>query len=239
MTTAGIDGKFEVSEQDPTSLCAVVVVGRERTLCAHIAAARKYTLAHMTANMDVLERAKFLYTTGFFVDSNTEAVDKLCQFASENNKPLGFNVSALFVIQFYMEAVKRTIKHADYVFCNEDEGSAFAQAEGLEASDRVGVAKLLASYEKVNQERPRVVIITQGKEPTIVATGVPGQEARVDLVEVAPIDQSLIIDTNGAGDSFVGGFFASLSKGEDLLAAVAKGNELAGKVIQRSGCVFD
>jgi len=56
---------------------------------------------------------------------------------------------------------------------------------------------------------------------------------------VPPIPRDLIVDTNGAGDSFVGGFFASLALGNDLLTSVAKGNEMAGKVIQHSGCVFE
>ena len=167
-------------------------------------------------------------------------MEALCTYATANDKPLAFNLSALFVIQFYMDAVKNTIKHADYVFCNEDEGSAFATANGLEAHDRVGIAKVIASHEKANTNRPRIVIITQGAEPTIVATGQPGQEATVELVPVDPIDPATILDTNGAGDSFVGGFFASLAQNsEDLRTAVNKGNELAGKVIQKSGCVFE
>ena len=63
----------------------------------------------------------------------------------------------------------RTIKHSDFVFCNEDEGSAFAVANGLKASDREGIAKVIASYEKANEKRPRLVIITQGDQKTIVA----------------------------------------------------------------------
>ena len=83
------------------------------------------------------------------------------------------------------------------------------------------------------------MIITQGAQPTIVATGIPGQEATVELVEVPPLDASIIIDTNGAGDAFVGGFFSELAKGSDLTTAVQKGNELGGRVIQRSGVSFE
>lgn len=186
-----------------------------------------------------MERARYLYTTGFFIDANFEAVKTVAEFATANDKPFGLNLSAVFVVQFYMEQVKKTLAHADYVFCNEEEGSAFATAEGLEASDRVGVAKILATFEKANANRPRTVIITQGAEPTIVVTGRPGEEPNVDLVDVPPIDKDSIVDTNGAGDSFVGGFFAALAQGDDLRAAVTKGNTLAGKVIQKSGCVFD
>lgn len=163
----------------------------------------------------------------------------ICEFATANDKPLGFNLSALFVVQFFMDAVKNTIKHADYVFCNEDEGSCFATSVGLEANDREGAAKIIAQFEKASTTRPRVCIITQGAAPTIVVTGNPGGEPTVNLVDVPPVDKDSIVDTNGAGDSFVGGFFAELAKGTDLLGAVAVGNALAGKVIQKSGCVFE
>jgi len=188
---------------------------------------------------DDLAHAKFLYTTGFFIDSNAEAVRTICEFAAANNKPLGLNLSALFVVQFYMDAVRNAIKYADYVFCNEEEGSAFANAVGLEAHDRVGVAKTIASYEKTIPSRPRVVIITQGAAPTIVATGRHGEEATVELIEVPAVPLESIVDTNGAGDSFVGAFFSALSNGEDVPSAVRKGNALAGKVIQHSGAIFE
>jgi len=145
-------------------------------------------MEHFNANIDVLARARFLYTTGFFIDSNNEAVQALCNYATTNDKPLGLNLSALFVVQFYMDQVRAAIKHADYVFCNEDEGSAFATANGLEASDRAGIAKIIASFEQASANRPRVVIITQGAEPTIVATCYSGREATVELIPVAPID---------------------------------------------------
>lgn len=98
VTAAGIEGKFEVTQEDSTGVCACVVVGKERTLCANIGAAKKFTMDYFNANIDVLNRARFFYTTGFFVDSNFEAVKALCNYATTNDKPLGFNLSALFVI---------------------------------------------------------------------------------------------------------------------------------------------
>ena len=50
--------------------------------------------------------------------------------------------------------------------------------------------------------------------------------------------QSKIVDTNGAGDAFVGGFLAYLAKGKDLEAAVQAGHYAAGVIIQHSGCTF-
>ena len=51
MSAVGIDAKLEVNESEATSLCAVVVVGKERTLCASIEAARKFSMDYLNANM--------------------------------------------------------------------------------------------------------------------------------------------------------------------------------------------
>ncbi len=47
------------------------------------------------------------------------------------------------------------------------------------------------------------------------------------------------MDTNGAGDAFVGGFLAYLAKGASIDAAVRAGHWAAGHVLGKSGCVFD
>ena len=65
--------------------------------------------------------------------------------------------------------MQNAIEHADFVFCNEDEGSEYATKIGLDASERTEMAKRLAEGKKKNSKRPRVVICTQGAEPTIVA----------------------------------------------------------------------
>lgn len=56
--------------------------------------------------------------------------------------------------------------------------------------------------------------------------------------EVPALEKDLIVDTNGAGDSFVGGFFSAFVLGKDLKGAIDMGNKLAGVVVQNSGCMF-
>ena len=43
----------------------------------------------------------------------------------------------------------------------------------------------------------------------VVQAGGEGQECEVEIVEVPKINHEFIVDTNGAGDSLVGGFFAA------------------------------
>ena len=77
-----------------------------------------------------------------------------------------------------------------------------------------------------------VAIITQGPKATVVA-----ENGAVRHIEVAPVDK--IVDVNGAGDAFVGGFLAIIAKGGSVDEAVKAGQWAAAHVIQRSGCTFD
>lgn len=48
---AGMHGRFAHDETKKTGTCAVVVVGKERTLCADLAACTAYPMQHLTENM--------------------------------------------------------------------------------------------------------------------------------------------------------------------------------------------
>jgi adenosine kinase len=94
----GITGNFSKDESNPTGTCAVLVVDKERTLVANLAAACNYNIEHLRANMESLRKAKIIYSTSFFITSNKEALLEVGKFASDNNVPFGFNLSAVFLI---------------------------------------------------------------------------------------------------------------------------------------------
>jgi adenosine kinase len=94
----GISGNFSYCEDAPTGTCAVIVKDKERTLCANLAAACKYNIDHLHNNMDALRNASIIYSTSFFITSNPAALQEVGQFASDNNIPFGFNLSAAFLI---------------------------------------------------------------------------------------------------------------------------------------------
>ena len=45
-----------------------------------------------------------------------------------------------------------------------------------------------------------------------------------------------LVDTNGAGDAFVGGYISQLVQDGDVAKCCAAGNYAANKIIQVSGC---
>jgi len=157
---SGIHSYFSVDAETPTGSCAVLVHKKERTLCANLAACVKYKTEHLAANLGALEKAHFLYTSAFFITSNYDALLHYARFAAEHNKPLGYNLSACFLIQFNTEKVNTVLEHADYVFCNEDEAKCFAETNKIEHSSLKDVGLAIAKWKKVNNKRPRVSIIT-------------------------------------------------------------------------------
>ncbi len=123
----GVHALFSVDAETPTGSCAVLIHHKERTLCANLAACLKYKTEHLAANLAVLEKAALFYTSAFFITSNYEALKNYVELAAAKDKPLGYNLSACFLIQFNTEQVNYVLTHADYVFCNEDEAKCFAE----------------------------------------------------------------------------------------------------------------
>jgi adenosine kinase len=118
------------------------------------------------------------------------------------------------------------------VFGNETEAAAWGAANGLEGASVDSIALAISALPKASGTRGRTVIITQGASPTVIAAG--GATSSVAVLPVAAI-----VDSNGAGDAFVGGYLAYAAKGASTLQAVEAGHWAAAHVIQRSGCSFD
>lgn len=80
----------------------------------------------------------------------------------------------------------------------------------------------------------RVAIITQGSNAVLLA-----QNGTVTEVPVDKLDADKIVDTNGAGDAFVGGFLAQLVQKKSYVDCIKCGIWAATQIIQRSGCTFE
>lgn len=74
----------------------------------------------------------------------------------------------------------------------------------------------------------QIVIYKMGEAGAVTIT--PDQEFRTGIYPVTALKPT------GAGDSFMGGFIASLAQGHDLRTAVLRGSACASIVVSRVGC---
>ena len=88
-------------------------------------------------------------------------------------------------------------------------------------------------FPKASGARPRTVVITQGADATVVAA-----LGRITKFPVTRVSKDKLVDTNGAGDAFVGGFLSQVVAGKDVAEAVRAGHYAATVVVQRSGCTL-
>lgn len=118
------------------------------------------------------------------------------------------------------------------MFGNESEAAAYGEAMNY-GTDLKVIALKLAAQPKASGTRPRTVVFTQGEKYVVVA-----HEGVVTEYPVEPLAKELIVDTNGAGDAFVGGFLARLVEKKAISECVRSGNFAARTVLQQSGCKF-
>jgi adenosine kinase len=225
---------YQKNPSVPTGTCAVLVNGGERSLIANLAAANTFSIDHMMKPecKNVIDKAKFFYCTGFFLTVSLDSILHVCKHSVENNKTFALNLSAPFLIQFFADQMAAVMLYADYVFGNESEAAAYGAAKEY-GDDLRTIALKLAAEPKASGTRPRIVVFTQGSKETIVAC-----QGLISTFEVEPLPKELLVDTNGAGDAFVGGFLAQLIVGKPISECVRAGNFAARTIIQRSGCTF-
>jgi len=231
----GVLTHYMTDKATPTGTCAVLVKDGERSLIANLAAANNFKKDHLeTPEAEAIYKAaNFYYIAGFFLTVSVESLVIVAEHALANNKTFCLNLSAPFIIDFFGEQVATALEYADYLFCNESEAETYAKKHGL-GDDLKEVALKIAASPKKNDKRPRTVIFTQGSQSTIVACNGVVTEYAVD-----PLDSSLLVDTNGAGDAFVGGFLSLLTQGKSMEECVKAGHWSARYIIQQPGTTID
>jgi len=235
MKTDGVNSLYMVDKSVPTGTCAVCITGNDRSLVANLSAANNYKAAHLqeSANWSVLSGAKIIYSAGFFVTVSTDSIELASKEAMKTGATYCMNLSAPFLMQVppFKAVFVNTIPLVDFLFGNETEARTWAETEGWESEDVAFIATRLSLIPSA-KGKPRHVVITQGADSTIVA-----HQGHVTVYPIVKLDKSKIVDTNGAGDAYVGGFLAGLAKGKDIKACHEAGSYSASIIIQHSGCV--
>merc|ERR1712232_1198010 len=216
--------------------CAVCITGNNRSLVANLSAANNFKETHVQKpeNMAVVEKAKIIYSAGFFATVSPPSMKIAYETAAKNGAIYCMNLSAPFLMQVppFKAVFNEAIPYADYLFGNETEARTWAEVEGWETTDVSFIATRLSLIPSAKGVSRRVVI-TQGAESTLVAY--KGHVTEYPIVKLA---KEKIVDTNGAGDAYVGGFLAALAKGKDVQGCHEAGAYAACEIIQVSGCSF-
>ena len=130
--------------------------------------------------------------------------------------------------------LQQILPYCDVIIGNEAEAEAWASATGLpNKEDLIEVARAIATQPKSNPSRPRTVVITHGPKATTVVTSAEPDKPKV--FDVTPLKDEEIVDTNGAGDAFAGGFLGGIVLGKSIEESVEAGHKLGAMTVQQVG----
>ncbi len=185
----------------------------------------------------IIDEAQVYYISSFFL-TVPEGPASLLQIAKhveathpERTKQFTMNLAAPFLMQFFQAQFQVALQYCDIVFGNEAEAAAYAAATELSSTTDLALIACAISKAPKATPGPRIVVITHGGEPTTVAIG-----DKVSTYPVPKLATARMVDTNGAGDAFVGGFLAHHLRGGSMAVCVQAGHAAARNVIQQSGC---
>jgi adenosine kinase len=232
---AGVTAHYYEDEAAPTGTCAVCVVGGERSLIANLSAANCYKSEHLKKpeNWALVEKAKYIYIAGFFLTVSPDSIQLVAEHAAANNKVFLMNLSAPFICEFFRDAQEKVLPYVDYIFGNETEARIFSKVRGWETENVEEIALKISQLPVASGKQKRIAVITQGADPVVVA-----QDGKVTTFPVILLPKEKLVDTNGAGDAFVGGFLSQLVQGKSIDDCVKAGCYAANVIIQRSGCTY-
>ncbi|RUS88427.1 hypothetical protein EGW08_003823, partial [Elysia chlorotica] len=235
MASAGVDALFQVKTGAPTGSCLAICSGSDRCLVTY--GGVSYDLSEDILDEETtktaVEGAQFFYCSGYSLVGCFEAVERLALHANGySEKVFALNMAATYVCQQYADRFKSILPLVDVLFGNQSEACALSKACGLQADSCEEIALQLSSWKRQDEKRQqRVVVITQGALPVLLAV-----DQTVKSFPTPVVPDGEMVDANGAGDAFVGGFLSSLMKSQTYEAAVAAGHRAAGFVLRQRGC---
>ena len=149
------------------------------------------------------------YTTGFFIESNYEALLLTAKFANENGGSFGYCFASEEVYESKKKETLEIMEYADYLFCNKQEAIAASKYIGTEigiSEDETNldtIARAFSLYSKHNHNRGRIALITDSCYSVTVAVSYPTMPElnivfrEVFKVPVIPVDEDRLVDSNG------------------------------------------
>lgn len=218
----GIDYTPALCANPATATTAVLVLttpDKERTFA--FAAGASMELGPEDVDETIVAGAKIVYLDSYLwlTESGKEAVHHAADVARKSGGLVAIALNDAKLIEKNRAEFRALVKsHGDILVGDMKEFMAL-----------FGTTTLEETLEAVIDTKCRAAM-TMGKQGAYIA-----RYGAVALVPAANIDQSLVVDTNGAGDQFAAGYLYGIAQGKDMVASAEQGASWAADVIQHFG----
>lgn len=202
----------------------------DRTVLAHRGANAKLTLEDI--NWDMIKNAKWLYLAPLNGETS-KILDKLAEFAEENNTNLAINLGTTS-IKMNRDDLVKVLKTAEIIIMNKEEA---VMLSGVQIRPNTKSEKFDKEFihpdlrriiTKLQSLSHQIVLITDGKRGVYAFDG-----KKYYKCPEFPAD---VVSTLGAGDAFASTFTATIEKyGADVERALKYASVNAASVVSHFG----
>ena len=223
--------------QEKTSRCGVGIYKRDRCLVPDIQASKNLSKEFIDEKLESIYQHDVLLIEGYYLKENYDLCKFLCQEFKKQNKLVILTLSAVCIVQYHMDKIREIADMSDMIIGNMEETEVLAGGKNAVFQD---------TYEKVHKllsPKNRLLVVTCGSHG-VYCSIYNYQSMRLDLIlQCFPnfVKNDDIVDLNGAGDAFLGGFLAMYLKGNinnKLFSCCKAGNNAASVILRNVGCTF-
>ena len=231
----GVNHILEIVPNMPTSRCGVGIHQKERCLVPEIKASNQLTEEFINEHQDEIFQHEVLLIEGYFLQEKFELCQHLCSKFKDQRKLVILTLSAITIVQQHNDKVIELAHYADMIVGNMGELEALAEVKNMDYKTTFEKAS-----RKLTTKKDRVFVITHGTKGVIVGKYDYTKGSMDFIFQCFPTLMKLedIVDLNGAGDAFLGGFLSQYMQGKSLEACCKAGNDAAGLILKSVGCTF-
>ena len=225
---------FEILPGEKTSRCGVGIYRKERFLITQLRASKKLSEEYIQQNMGEILSNESIIIEGYMLPNKLEICKKLTECFNREKKLVILTLSAMFIVQYHYDKLMEIANKCDMIVANIKEAELLSGVKGGNPKEVFD-----AIFKKLSP-RDRLLVITAGSQGVYCAK-YNYKRNQLDFIFqyfANKINNDEIVDLNGAGDSFLGGFLSEYLKGSSLYDCCRIGTEAASVILRNVGCTF-
>lgn len=211
---------------------------KDRTaLYANVGASTKFGLDFLKPLEDnnflkPKESTQVFYIEGYFVPQRFEVCRYIVDHYIKGRHLLALNLSATYIVDKHFDEISYLAEKSFFIFGNISEYNTLRIKKGYLTNDEMAYDLSCSYY-------PKIIVITDGSNYNTLVTTYNGDELKpgpstYKRFTVPKVEN--IVDTTGAGDSFVAGFLHAFLEKQPLDECIRFAADVAAKVITQVGC---
>jgi len=202
----------------PTAQSIILVTpDAHRTMNTYLGACTQLT--EDDVDESIIANSAITYLEGYLFDEPKAkaAFFKAAELVKKHSRKLSLTLSDPFCVVRYRDEFMALVEnHVDILFTNEEELKELTQKSDIEQAI------------KAIQGKCEIIAVTLGDKGSAIVTN-------KEIIRIAPIMPSQLVDTTGAGDAYAAGFLFGLTEGKPHPECGRLGSLAASEVISHMG----